>query len=152
MLLRGNVQGARAPDAGSRQRSRKHVVRDGRLPGTLSDRFEQAVIRLLTALIAIGVVAALRNLGTEVFVAPVLVGALDSTAHMVFQSVFGVIVAVIVALEFERSIPVATERCRDIVRAKTVALLAMLAPRVVFRVVREQDRRELKRDAAHSAT
>ena len=136
------------------------------------ERFETVVIWLLTALIAVVVVAALWNLVTEVFVALVLVGSFDPTDHAVFQSVFGMIFTVIIALEFKRSILVAAERRDGIVQVKVVILLAMLAivrkfiildfaetPAdkiiglavailalgVVYWLVRDQDRKELRR-------
>ncbi|MFW5641352.1 MAG: phosphate-starvation-inducible PsiE family protein [Roseicyclus sp.] len=136
------------------------------------ERFETVVIWLLTALIAVVVLAALWNLVTEVFVALVLVGSFDPTDHAVFQSVFGMIFTVIIALEFKRSILVAAERRDGIVQVKVVILLAMLAivrkfiildfaetPAdkiiglavailalgVVYWLVRDQDRKELRR-------
>jgi len=94
---------------------------------TFYARFEQAVIAVLTLLIAVVVVAAVWNLVTEVFTALVLVGSFDPTDHAVFQRVFGMIFTVIIALEFKRSILVAAERRDGIVAVKVVILLAMLA-------------------------
>lgn len=102
-----------------------------RLP--LYERFEDLVVGVLTALIAVVILAALWNLVTEVFTALVLVGSFDPTDHEVFQRVFGMIFTVIIALEFKRSILVATERRDGIVAVKVVVLLAMLA--VVRKVI-----------------
>ena len=96
-----------------------------RLP--LYERFEELVVGVLTALIAVVILAALWNLVTEVFTALVLVGSFDPTDHEVFQRVFGMIFTVIIALEFKRSILVAAERRDGIVAVKVVVLLAMLA-------------------------
>jgi uncharacterized membrane protein (DUF373 family) len=102
-----------------------------RLP--LYERFEELVVGVLTALIAVVILAALWNLVTEVFTALVLVGSFDPTDHEVFQRVFGMIFTVIIALEFKRSILVAAERRDGIVAVKVVVLLAMLA--VVRKVI-----------------
>lgn len=99
----------------------------------LYEWFEELVIGVLTALIAVVILAALWNLVTEVFTALVLVGSFDPTDHAVFQRVFGMIFTVIIALEFKRSILVATERRDGIVAVKVVILLAMLA--VVRKVI-----------------
>ena len=55
-------------------------------------------------------------------------GSFDPTEHVVFQTVFGMIFTVIIALEFKRSLLiVVTERHNSIVQVRTVVLLAMLA-------------------------
>jgi len=45
----------------------------------------------------------------------------------VFQTVFGMIFTVIIALEFKRSLLIVTERHNHVVQVRTVILLAMLA-------------------------
>jgi uncharacterized membrane protein (DUF373 family) len=57
----------------------------------------------------------------------VLSNVFDPTDHVVFQTVFGMIFTVIIALEFKRSLLVVTERRMGIVQVRTVILLAMLA-------------------------
>jgi uncharacterized membrane protein (DUF373 family) len=89
--------------------------------------FEHLVILLLTALIAVIVVAAVWSLGVRVLFGLVLSGALDPTEHAVFQDVFGRIFTVIIALEFKRSLLVVTERKSSVVHVRAVVLIAMLA-------------------------
>jgi len=93
----------------------------------LYERFEQTIVVLLTAAIAVIVVAALWNLLLEVAISLILKGQLDVTEHAAFQRVFGMIFTVVIALEFKRSLLVAVERRRSIVQVRTVVLLAMLA-------------------------
>jgi uncharacterized membrane protein (DUF373 family) len=91
------------------------------------ERFEQTIVVLLTAAIAVIVVAALWNLLLEVAFSLILKGQFDVTEHAAFQRVFGMIFTVVIALEFKRSLLVAVERRRSIVQVRTVVLLAMLA-------------------------
>ena len=91
------------------------------------EKFEHAVLLVLTALIAVVIVAAVWNLLLKIVSALVITGSFDPTDHVGFQAVFGMIFTVIIALEFKRSILVAAERRRSIVQVRTVVLLAMLA-------------------------
>jgi uncharacterized membrane protein (DUF373 family) len=91
------------------------------------EKFEHAALLVLTALIAVVIVAAVWNLVLKIFSALVISGSFDPTDHVVFQGVFGMIFTVIIALEFKRSLLVAAERRRSIVQVRTVVLLAMLA-------------------------
>jgi uncharacterized membrane protein (DUF373 family) len=89
-------------------------------------RFEQAVSLILTGLIGVIIVAALINLTFRVFTL-VLFGLLDPAEHSVFQSVFGMIFTVLIALEFNHSIIGVLERKESIVHVKAVVLIALLA-------------------------
>ena len=91
------------------------------------EKFEHAVLLVLTALIAVVIVSAVWNLVLKVLWSLVVAGSFDPTDHAVFQGVFGMIFTVIIALEFKRSLLVAAERRRSIVQVRTVVLLAMLA-------------------------
>jgi uncharacterized membrane protein (DUF373 family) len=94
---------------------------------TVYERFEHAVLMVLTLLIAIVVVAAVWHLTFKIAVTLVFASAFDPTDQLVFQTVFGMIFTVIIALEFKRSLLVVTERRRSIVQVRTVVLLAILA-------------------------
>jgi uncharacterized membrane protein (DUF373 family) len=93
---------------------------------TLYQRFEQAVILILTGLIVIIVALALWNLIVSV-IASIFTSGLDPTDYTVFQALFGMIFTVIIALEFKRSLLVVDERRRSIVQVRTVVLIALLA-------------------------
>jgi uncharacterized membrane protein (DUF373 family) len=90
-------------------------------------KFEHVVILVLTWLIAVVIVVAIWNLILKIVFSLILAEAFDPTDHVVFQTVFGMILTVIIALEFKRSLLIATERRRSIVQVRTVILLAMLA-------------------------
>jgi len=91
-------------------------------------KFEHAVLMFLTALIAVVIVAAVWNLTLKIVFSLVIAEQFDPTEHTVFQTVFGMIFTVIIALEFKRSLLiVVTERYNSIVQVRTVVLLAMLA-------------------------
>ena len=94
---------------------------------TLYGKFEQVIVLILTAIIAVVVIAAVWNLAVKVVVALVLTGTFDPTEYAIFQAVFGMIFTVIIALEFKRSLLVIAERHESIVQVRTVVLLAMLA-------------------------
>ncbi len=89
-------------------------------------KFEHAVIFILSALIAILVVLAVWSLLLKVF-ASVRASNFDPTDYSAFQVVFGMIFTVIIALEFERSLLVIAERDRGVVQVRTVILIALLA-------------------------
>jgi uncharacterized membrane protein (DUF373 family) len=93
---------------------------------TLYQRFEHAVILLLTALISIVVALAVWNLTIKVL-ASILTTGFDPTDYAVFQALFGMIFTVIIALEFKRSLLVVAERKHGVVQARTVILIALLA-------------------------
>jgi uncharacterized membrane protein (DUF373 family) len=94
---------------------------------TFYQRFEQAVILVLTALIAVVIVFAVWNLAMKVLFSLILSGSFDPTNPAVFQTVFGMIFTVIIALEFKRSLVVLAERAETVVQVRTVILIAMLA-------------------------
>jgi uncharacterized membrane protein (DUF373 family) len=94
---------------------------------TLYERFEDAVVLVLTALIAVVVVAALWSLARNILFALVLSGEFDPTDYTVFQTVFSRIFTVIIALEFKRSLLVAIDRRASVVQVRAVVLIAMLA-------------------------
>jgi uncharacterized membrane protein (DUF373 family) len=78
---------------------------------SLYQKFEHAIIVVLTTLIAILVVLAVWNLVLKIFKS-ILASGFDPTDYSVFQAVFGMIFTVIIALEFERSLLVMAERDR----------------------------------------
>lgn len=93
---------------------------------TLYEKFEQVVIFLLSAIIAVVVMASVWALLREV-VNRLVLGALDTLDFATFQVVFGMIFTVVIALEFKRSLLVATERRFGILQVRTIVLIALLA-------------------------
>jgi uncharacterized membrane protein (DUF373 family) len=94
---------------------------------SLYQRFEQIVVLVLTALIAIIVVAALWSLCVKVLFGLLLSGSLDPSDYAVFQAVFGMIFTVIIALEFKKSLLVLAERRDNVVQIRSVVMIALLA-------------------------
>ena len=94
---------------------------------TVYDRFEHIVVIFLTALITLVIVAGVWHLALKIFFTLVLAETFDPTDYVVFQTIFGMIFTVIIALEFKRSLLVVAERHDSIVQVRTVILLAMLA-------------------------
>ena len=103
------------------------VARQQWKPLTIYQKFEHAVILVLTALIAIVVAFALWNLVLKMLFSIVSSGGFDPTEYSVFQALFGMIFTVIIALEFKRSLLLVAERRHGIVQARTVILIALLA-------------------------
>ena len=94
---------------------------------SIYQRFEDAVLVILTVLIAIVIVVAVWNLTVNVLFTLVLAETLDASDYVVFQTIFGMIFTVIIALEFKRSLLLAMEHSGSVVQVRTVILLAMLA-------------------------
>jgi uncharacterized membrane protein (DUF373 family) len=93
---------------------------------TFYERFEHVIILILTMLIAVIAISATWNLAVKV-VELFRDNMFDPTDYEVFQSVFGMIFTVIIALEFKRSLLVVGERRFGIVQVRAVILIAMLA-------------------------
>jgi uncharacterized membrane protein (DUF373 family) len=94
---------------------------------TFYQKFEHAIVILLTFLISLVVVMAVWNLTIKVIGSIVLAGSIDPTDYSVFQALFGMIFTVIIALEFKRSLLIVTERHESVVQVRTVVLIALLA-------------------------
>jgi uncharacterized membrane protein (DUF373 family) len=93
---------------------------------TVYERFEHIVAFVLSLIIAMLIVMALVQLFRGVV--PLLVtGALDPLDHEVFQGMFGMVMTLLIALEFKHSIIRVAMRRESIVQVKTVVLIALLA-------------------------
>ena len=86
------------------------------------ERFEQVASLVVTALVSLLIVAALIHLSVRV-VLLVLYGLADPAEQQVFQTVFGMVMTVLIALEF----PGVLARKRGIIEVRTVVLIALLA-------------------------
>ncbi|WP_094193646.1 phosphate-starvation-inducible PsiE family protein [Bradyrhizobium viridifuturi] len=94
---------------------------------SLYQRFEHIVVLFLTALIAVVIVAALWTLSLKILFGLVLSGSLDPSDYSAFQAVFGMILTVIIALEFKKSLLVLAERRDIIIQIRSVVMIALLA-------------------------
>jgi len=90
------------------------------------ERYEQVVSHGLTGLIAIIVAIAFVRLAADVYNL-LVVGMLDPLEHEVFKKIFGMIMTLLIAMEFKHSIIKVLERKNHVVQVKTVLLIALLA-------------------------
>jgi uncharacterized membrane protein (DUF373 family) len=93
---------------------------------TAYQRFETMVALLLTMVIAVVILVALYRLIVSVIDTLVL-RALNPLDHTVFQQVFGAIITVLIALEFNHTLQYAITRSRGVIEARIVILIAQLA-------------------------
>jgi uncharacterized membrane protein (DUF373 family) len=89
-------------------------------------RFEGFVALSLTLVIGLVILVALFRLTFSV-VAGLLLGVLNPLDHGVFQSVFGEILTVLIALEFNHTLQYVVKREQSIIQTKVVLLIALLA-------------------------
>ena len=93
---------------------------------TLYHRFESMMALTLKLIISIVILVALYRLLVGVLTGLVF-GALDPLEHTVFQVVFGEIVTVLIALEFNHTLQHMVNRAQIIIQTKVVLLIALLA-------------------------
>ncbi|MGZ5699098.1 MAG: phosphate-starvation-inducible PsiE family protein [Usitatibacter sp.] len=93
---------------------------------SLFQRFESAVALVLTAIIAMVVAVALYRLTASVMSGLVL-GILDPLDPAVFQAIFGEILTLLIALEFNHSLQLVVTREQSIIQTKVVLLIGLLA-------------------------
>lgn len=93
---------------------------------SLYERFEQGIALILSAVIAVIVVISLLQLIRTVFIM-LFLDAFNPLDHRVFQTVFGMIMTLLIALEFKHSILKVALRRDSIVEVKAVALIAIIA-------------------------
>src|SRR3982074_2927352 len=89
-------------------------------------RFESAVAVALTFVIGFIIVVALYRLASTVVVG-MLVGLLDPLDQKIFQTVFGEILTLLIALEFNHTLQYVVKREQSIIQTKIVLLIALLA-------------------------
>ena len=93
---------------------------------TYYQRFETAVAIVLTVVIALIVAVALYRLCVGVITALVFEAA-NPLEHSVFQAVFGQIMTLLIALEFNHTLRYVVTRHQSIIQTKVVVLIALLA-------------------------
>jgi uncharacterized membrane protein (DUF373 family) len=93
---------------------------------SLYERFEQVVAVVLSLVIAVVIAIALVQLTLGVL-PHVLSGTVSPLDHEVFQNLFGMVMTLLIALEFKHSIIRVALRRESIVQVKTVILIALIA-------------------------
>lgn len=90
------------------------------------ERFEQVIAIILSLVISVIIVVSLYQLIRSVFDL-LLVNAFNPLEHHVFQTVFGMIMTLLIAMEFKHSIVKVALRQDSIIQVKTVVLIALIA-------------------------
>jgi uncharacterized membrane protein (DUF373 family) len=89
-------------------------------------RFEGLVALVLTLVIALIILVALFRLTSSV-ITGLLLGVLDPLDPGIFQSVFGEILTLLIALEFNHTLQYVVKRQQSIIQTQVVLLIALLA-------------------------
>lgn len=92
----------------------------------LYERFEQVIALILSIVISGVIVIAMWRLISEVYLM-MINGAFNPLDHSIFQNVFGMIMTLLIAMEFKHSIVKVVYRKAHIIQVKTVILIAQLA-------------------------
>ena len=90
-------------------------------------KFEHAVVLVLTILLSVIIVSAIWKLAIKILYSLVLSDTFDLTDLAAFQSVFGMVFTVIIALEFKRTLLLVSERTESVVQVRAVILIALRA-------------------------
>jgi uncharacterized membrane protein (DUF373 family) len=93
---------------------------------TFYQRFESAIALALTLIITIIILVALFHLTVEV-IGGLVLGRVNPLEYKVFQTVFGEIMTVLIALEFNHTLLYVVTREQSIIQTKVVLLIALLA-------------------------
>jgi uncharacterized membrane protein (DUF373 family) len=89
-------------------------------------KFERTIVYILTALIALVIALATWHLALTVLVLA-RTDKVNPSNYEVFQSVFGAVFTVLIALEFKNSLLVTLHSHESVVQVRSVVLIALLA-------------------------
>ncbi len=90
------------------------------------ERFEEVIALVLSGVIAVIVVISMIQL-IRLVITLLFVDAFNPLDHGVFQTVFGAIMTLLIAMEFKHSIIQVALRRGNIIQVKTVILIALIA-------------------------
>lgn len=93
---------------------------------TFYERFEQVIALILSMVIAVIIVVSLLQLIGVVYTL-LVIEAFNPLDHKVFQNVFGMIMTLLIAMEFKHSIVRVALRRDSIIQVKTVILIGLIA-------------------------
>jgi uncharacterized membrane protein (DUF373 family) len=93
---------------------------------TWYERFEHLIALLLTFLVSLIMLVAMFRLSVGI-IQDLVLGFLNPLEHEVFQSLFGEIMTLLIAMEFNHTIHLVAMRKQNIIQVKTVLLIAILA-------------------------
>jgi uncharacterized membrane protein (DUF373 family) len=101
---------------------------------TFYERFEQIIAIILSFIISIVVIFTVLQLIIKTY-ALLFLANLNTINHQAFQVIFGMIMTILIAMEFKHSILTVLKRSNHIVQAKAVILLGLLAMTRKFIIV-----------------
>jgi uncharacterized membrane protein (DUF373 family) len=111
----------------------KNIVRDlwanlfkEMLALTWYERFEHLIALMLTILVSLIMLVAIFRLSVGI-IHDLVLGFLNPLEHTVFQSLFGEIMTLLIAMEFNHTIHLVAMRKQNIIQVKTVLMIAILA-------------------------
>ena len=90
------------------------------------ERFEHLIALMLTILVSLIMLVAMFRLSVGI-IHDLMFGFLNPLEHSVFQTVFGEIMTLLIAMEFNHTIHLVAMRKQNIIQVKTVLLIAILA-------------------------
>lgn len=93
---------------------------------SLYQRFESAAAIVMKAMVMLVIIVAIVHLAVGI-TEGIVVGAMNPLDHKVFQEVFGDIVTVLIALEFNHSLHFVVTGRKSIIQTKLILLIALLA-------------------------
>ena len=93
---------------------------------TFYEKFEKCVALIVVLLISLVIISALYRLAYNV-VTTLITSEADPTNPVVFQNLFGMIMTLLIAMEFKHSILRVVSNQDSIIQVKTVILIAILA-------------------------
>jgi uncharacterized membrane protein (DUF373 family) len=93
---------------------------------TFYQQFESAVALVLTVVVALVVLVALYRVTAEIL-GGLVFGALNPLDHRVFQNVFGEILTLLIALEFNHTLQHVVTRQQSLIQTRVVLSIALLA-------------------------
>ncbi|MBS1170432.1 MAG: phosphate-starvation-inducible family protein [Burkholderiaceae bacterium] len=102
------------------------LLKTYRRPTFLHERFERLVALILSGAIGVIIIISLIQVIRTIFMM-LVVGALDPLDHTVFQSVFGMIMTLLIAMGFLHSVVRMAVRNDSLIQAKTLLLIGLLA-------------------------
>lgn len=105
---------------------RWHRLRSDWAVQSYYQRFESLVAFVLTLVISVIILVALYRLCAAV-ITGLLLGVLDPLDNEVFQLVFGEILTLLIALEFNHTLQYVVTREQSIIQTRVVLLIALLA-------------------------
>ncbi len=103
-----------------------HETREAWSALSVYQRFEQVVSLILTFIIAVVIIALMVQLAIIVFLF-VIASPFELSSPTVFQAVFGMVMTVLIALEFNHSMISVLNRKGGLIQVRTVVLIALLA-------------------------